>query len=67
MSFNEHYFNAAMDRLSKRRSDNRIITDLRRQEIYEKLPEYRREERSPREFHSWSRITEILSAAWRSS
>ena len=41
MSFNEHYFNAAMDRLSKRRSDNRIITDLRRQEIYEKLPEYR--------------------------
>ncbi len=41
MSFNEHYFNAAMDRLNKRRSDNRIITDLRRQEIYEKLPEYR--------------------------
>lgn len=41
MSFNEHYFNAAMDRLNKRRSDNRTITDLRRQEVYEKLPEYR--------------------------
>ena len=41
MGFNEHYFNAAMDRLNKRRSDNRILTDLRRQEINEKLPEYR--------------------------
>ncbi len=41
MSFNEQYFNAAMDRLNKRRSDNRILSDLRRQEVYEKLPEYR--------------------------
>ena len=41
MSLNEHYFNAAMDRLNKRRGDNRTLTDLRRQEVYEKLPEYR--------------------------
>ncbi len=41
MGFNEHYFNAAMDRLNKRRSDNRILADLRRQEVDEKLPEYR--------------------------
>lgn len=41
MGFNEQYFNAAMDRLSRRRSDNRMISDLRRQEVYEKIPEYR--------------------------
>lgn len=41
MGFNEQYFNAAMDRLSRRRSDNRMISDLRREEVYEKIPEYR--------------------------
>ncbi len=41
MSFNEHYFNAAMDRLNSRRANNKILTDMRRQEVYEKLPEYR--------------------------
>lgn len=40
MSFNEHYFNAAMDRLNQRRADNRIINELRRNEIYDKIPEY---------------------------
>ncbi len=41
MGFNEQYFNAAMDRLNKRRSDNKIISDLRRQEVYKAVPEYR--------------------------
>lgn len=41
MGFNEQYFNAAMDRLNKRRSDNKIISDLRRQEVYAAIPEYR--------------------------
>lgn len=41
MGFNEQYFNAAMDRLNKRRSDNKIISDLRRQEVYKAVPKYR--------------------------
>lgn len=40
MSFNEQYFDAAMERLSKRRSDNRNIAALRREEVNQKLPEY---------------------------
>ena len=41
MSFNEQYFNAAMDRLGQRRAYNRAESDRRRDEVYEKLPEYR--------------------------
>lgn len=40
MGINERYFNAAMEKLNKRRSDNGIITDMRRSEVYEKIPEY---------------------------
>lgn len=40
MSLNEKYFDAAMDRLNKRRSDNRQTAELRRSEVYQKLPEY---------------------------
>lgn len=41
MGFNEQFFNAAMDRLNQRRAENRIIGELRRDEVYEKIPEYR--------------------------
>lgn len=41
MGFNEQFFNAAMDRLNQRRADNRIIGELRRDEVNEKIPEYR--------------------------
>lgn len=41
MSINEKYFNAAMEKLEQRRSTNKIISEQRRSEIYEKIPEYR--------------------------
>ncbi len=41
MGFNEQFFNAAMDRLNQRRANNRIIGELRRDEVNEKIPEYR--------------------------
>lgn len=40
MSINRRYFDAAMERLNSRRSNNRVQADLRRQEINDKLPEY---------------------------
>lgn len=40
MGFNEHYFNAAMERLNKRRAENRILSERRREEISGKIPEY---------------------------
>lgn len=42
MGFNERYFNSAMAMLEQRRSTDRVLTDMRRQEIFDKLPEYRR-------------------------
>ena len=42
MGFNERYFNSAMSKLEQRRSADRVLTDMRRQEIYSKLPEYHR-------------------------
>ncbi|MGN1339040.1 MAG: ATP-binding protein [Oscillospiraceae bacterium] len=40
MSINEQYFNAAMARLEQRRSYNKSESERRRDEVYEKLPEY---------------------------
>lgn len=38
---NKHFFNEAMKELSRRRDSNRSIAEQRREEIYEKLPEYK--------------------------
>lgn len=41
MSLNEQYFNAAMAKLEQRRVCNKLESERRRDEVYEKLPEYR--------------------------
>ncbi len=46
MSFDNRIFEAAQERLAKRRSDNKHVEDLRRIEIHGKIPEYCELERS---------------------